>query len=248
VLRALVGTAIAIASVGCGSHPDRPRAATGCGSVAGAVVERVALKTADGVELSALRGGSGSTGVVLVPESPPADVCGWLPYIAHLEAAGLRVVAVDYRGTGESPEPADPRKRFAYGRDLVAAVDRIRHDGATRVFVVGASFGGAVAMAHAGAAAVDGIVSLSGETALPAYRVDALAAVPRLRVPLLVVGTRHDSYLPVRDARRLVAQAGSIDKRAVFFPGRAHAWDIVESAPYAPKARRLVLAWIRAHG
>ena len=48
------------------------------------------------------------------------------------------------------------------------------------------------------------------------------------------------------DARRLLRSAGSRDKRLVLFPGAFHGWQIVEEAPYAPTARRLVLKWIRA--
>ena len=165
----------------------------------GAHLQPIWLHTSDGQRLYAIRGGAGPIGVVLVPESPPGDVCGWLPYAATLERAGMRVVAFDYRGTGDSPVRRG-RSPFAYGRDLTAAVAQLRADGAKRVAVVGASFGGAVAMTYA--SGVEAVVSLSGETALPQYHLDPLDAVSHLHAPLLIVGSRDDTYLPIAGAAR----------------------------------------------
>ena len=66
--------------------------------------------------------------------------------------------------------------------------------------------------------------------------------MPRLRAPLLIVGSRHDRYLSVADAHLLVRRAGSRDKRVALYPGGFHGWDLVEDAPYAGKVRALVLA------
>ena len=46
----------------------------------------------------------------------------------------------------------------------------------------------------------------------------------------------------------LLAVPGSKDKRLVLYPGGFHGWQIVEEAPYAPKARSVVLSWLRKHG
>jgi pimeloyl-ACP methyl ester carboxylesterase len=98
--------------------------------------------------------------------------------------------------------------------DLQAAIDALHATGARKVFVVGASFGGAAALRAAaklhGAA---GFVSLSGELDLPTTG-NVLPAVRRLREPLLVVASRRDSYLDAADAGRLVGAAGSSDKAA----------------------------------
>lgn len=251
---ALAALVLLVAACGGGSsrHAETARdpapvaVSAKCGDTSGARVRPLWLHAHDGQRLYAIRGGSGTTGVVLVPESPPGDVCGWLPYLATLEHAGLRVLALDYRGTGDS-SLGGGRAAFAYGDDLAAAVGRLRADGAARVIVVGASFGGVAAMQYGPRLHVDAVVSLSGETRLPEFHVDAIRAIPRLRVPLLIVGTRDDSYLPVADARRLLRHAGSAEKQTMFFPGSWHGWDIVEVAPFAAKARALILAWIRAH-
>jgi dienelactone hydrolase len=120
----------------------------------------------------------------------------------------------------------------------------LRAGGATRVFAIGASLGGAALLADAPGLPVDGVISLSGETSVPGYRVDAIASIGRLRAPLLIVGSRQDRYLPVADALRLLRAAGSKDKRTAFYPGSYHGWDLVEIAPYAAAVRSLIAAWI----
>jgi alpha/beta superfamily hydrolase len=244
----LFATACGLASAPTSAHdPKPPRLVDKCGDTPGARAARPFwLHAGDGQRLYAIGGGAGTTGVVLVPESPPGDVCGWLPYIATLEHAGLRVLSLDYRGTGDSPLTVR-RDAYAFEQDLSAAVAELRAEGAKKVILAGASFGGAAVMAYAPSLDVDAVISFSGETDLPAYHVDAIGAVRGLRVPLLIVDARHDPYLSIGDAQRLVRRAGAPDKRTMLFQGAWHGWEIVEDAPYARKARALILAWIRAH-
>lgn len=225
--------------------PEPPTVVTTCGGAPSARVHAIWLRASDGQRLYAIAGGAGDIGIALVPESPPGNVCGWLPSIAAFERAGFRVLALDYRGTGQSPV-SDGVPEFAFGRDLAAAVSRLRHDGAKFVVLVGASFGGATAMAFGPHLDVNAVVSLSGETALPEYHINAASALPRLRVPLLILGTRHDSYLSVSAARLLLRQTGSQDKRLALFPGSWHGWDIVQQAPFAATARATIISWIRS--
>jgi pimeloyl-ACP methyl ester carboxylesterase len=230
-----------------GAAPPAPRTlAQKCGDTAGVAAKPFWLETADRVRLYAVEVGSGPVGVLLAHESP-ADLCGWLPYTATLERAGLRVLAFDFRGFGDSQRPAAIRKSLAYSGDLRAALARLHADGARKVFLVGASFGGAAALAFGPALPVAGVVSLSGETQIAGAHLDALAAVPKLKAPLLIVGSRDDRYLSVHDALLLLRRAGSHDKRTALYPGAFHGWQLVEDAPYAARARALVLAWIRAH-
>jgi pimeloyl-ACP methyl ester carboxylesterase len=166
--------------------------------------------------------------------------------MATLERAGMRVLAFDFRGFGDSQRPASIRKYLAYANDFRAVIARLRKDGAHKVFLVGASFGAAAALAYGSTLPIAGLVSLSGETEIAGARNDALGAMPRLHAPLLIVGSRDDRYLPVPDALRLLRRAGSHDKRTALYPGAFHGWQLVEDAPYAAKVRALVLAWMRA--
>jgi dienelactone hydrolase len=124
-------------------------------------------------------------------------------------------------------------------------VARARTDGAKRVFLMGASYGGAVSLTFAPRLPIDGVISLSGETYLPSARANPLVSAPRLKVPLLIVGTRRDHYLPVKSALTLLRRTAAKDKRTAFYSGGWHGWAIVETAPYAAGARALISAWIR---
>jgi len=234
-------SAVAVAPAGAATPP--PLAST-CGDAPGITAQPTYVRTTDGVDLYALDAGTGSTAVVLVHESP-ASLCGWLDYIPTLTAAGFRVLAFDLRGFGHSGVP--PRVPYrAYDRDLAAMVARARADGAKRVFLLGASYGGALSLTYAPRLRIDGVISLSGETYLPSSHANPLLSAPRLRVPLLIVGTRHDHYLPVKDALVLLRRAATKDKHTALYPGGWHGWGIVETAPYAASARALIAAWIRA--
>jgi pimeloyl-ACP methyl ester carboxylesterase len=251
-LAVCAGLVAVLAGCGAAKTADRaapaglapPSIAATCGSASGASVRAIWLHAADGQRLYAVAGGAGDVGIAFIPESPPGNVCGWLPSLAAFERAGFRVLALDYRGTGQSPVSRGVRE-FAFGRDLAAAVAQLHHDGARSVVLLGASFGAAAAMTFAPRLDVNAVVSLSGEPTLPGYHIDAAAAVPRLRVPLLIVGTRHDSYLSTAAARRLLRRAGSHDKRLVLFRGSWHGWDIIQQAPFAATARTAIISWIR---
>jgi alpha-beta hydrolase superfamily lysophospholipase len=158
----------------------------------------------------------------------------------------LRVLAFDFRNMGDSGRPVGAAVT-AYGRDFRAALNFARRHAAHRVFLIGASYGGALALAWGPQLDVSGVISLSGEAFYPRLGFSALSEVPRLKAPLLIVGSRHDRYLPIPYALKLLRRAGSTDKRTAFYPGGWHGWSIVEDAPYARKARALILAWIRAH-
>ena len=117
-LTVTVGSAAAVAGAGA----PAPRTLTQkCGDTSGISAKPFWLETADAVRLYAIEVGTGSVGVVLAHESP-ADLCGWLPYIATLTHAGLRVLSFDFRGFGDSQRPGSTRKYLAYGADLGAAV------------------------------------------------------------------------------------------------------------------------------
>lgn len=180
---------IAAGTAGAGAAP-RSLAAK-CVDTSGVRARPFWITTADRVRLYAIEAGRGPTAVVLAHEYP-ADLCGWLPYVRTLTAARLRVLAFDFRNYGDSGRPA--HGIMAIDRDVRAAVGRARADGARRVFLVGASFGGVVALAYGSEMPLAGVISMSGETRL--FAMNALAGVARLRVPLLIVGSRQDHYLP----------------------------------------------------
>ena len=204
------------------------------------------LHTSDGVRLYAATAGSGSKAVVLLHEFP-ADLCGWFPTMQVLADHGYRAIALDFRGSGRSGKPR--LAIYLHLRpDIQAGIDEARAEGAKEVFLMGASLGGAAAMTHAPSLkGLAGVVSLSGELKLPNFALDAIDAVPRLRVPFLTMAARDDSSFDAADAHTLIRAVGSKDKRLVLFPGSRHGWDYIDPAPYKARARRILLDWLHAH-
>ena len=91
---------------------------------------------------------------------------------------------------------------------------------------------------------VAGVISLSGELALPTSELDAIGAAPKLTVPFLFVGSEADGYVVGSDARRLTRAVGSKDKQVHIFAGGYHGWDLVDVAPYRARVKSLLLRWI----
>lgn len=247
----VVTAALALAACGGAGHheaarPPGPPLAHVCGPAPhGLQAQTSWLRTSDRVRLFAVTAGSGSTGVVLAHESP-GGLCGWLPAMPTFTAHGIRVLAFDFRGFQPS---AIPPNRIAedFAPDLQAAIDALRTDGADKVFVVGASFGGAAMLKESVKLhGVAGFVNLSGELDLPTIG-NVLPAVRRLRAPLLVMASRDDYYLDAVEARRLIHAAGSSDKQLAIYAGSNHGWDLLEQAPFKRRVWSRLLDWIKAH-
>ena len=225
-----------------GDTPPTLKAA--CGSAFGLHAHALWASTADGVRLYMVEAGTGKTTVVLA-HGGRSDLCDTLPYAARLLAAGYRIVAFDFRGSGRSEAPA--RDGLALGRDLAAAVAHARQSGADRIFLIGSSMGGAAIVQNTAALRVDGRISLSGTRLWPGFGINDPTGLARIRDPFLYVGSRDDWRAPLGEARSIFRRVGATDKRMVSYPGSDHGWQLVESSPYAARARALVLRWIQSH-
>jgi pimeloyl-ACP methyl ester carboxylesterase len=114
----------------------------------------------DGVGLHARDWGGDGTPVVLL-HGLASNARIWDGVAQRLAGAGMRVVALDQRGHGESEQPAGGYD-FATGcRDLAAALDAL---GLARPVLVGHSWGANVALQYAAerAEAVAGLVLVDG--------------------------------------------------------------------------------------
>jgi pimeloyl-ACP methyl ester carboxylesterase len=221
-----------------------PTLAQACGSAAGLQARSSWLTTADGVRLYEIEAGRGATTIVLAHQGG-SNLCDTLSYAKTLVAAGFRVLAFDFRGWGHSELPS--RNRLALGRDLAAAVGRVRAGGAKHVFLAGASMGGAAVVQNTAGLQVDGRISFSGTRLWLGYGVNDPASLPRIRAPFLYVGSRDDPRAPLQEALGIFRRIGSHDKRTVLYAGSWHGWSLVDAAPFAARTRALVLAWIHAH-
>ena len=123
---------------------------------AAAQPELVSFPTQDGGLIYANLYGKGPRGVVLA-HGGRFNKESWEKQARVLVDAGFRVLAIDFRGRGQSrggtqTQPPDDGLRF----DVLAAVRYLRQAGAKTVSVMGASFGG-------GAAAEASIEAAPGE-------------------------------------------------------------------------------------
>jgi dienelactone hydrolase len=257
----VVVAAVAFAA-GCGGSGTQTLDARGsklpglgvrCGG--GPIDARVGwFRARDGVLLDGAALGSGTTGVVLAHESPagPVRVGSLCP-----RPERRRVPGAPHRPPhfGRSESPTDKAKTGQFVRDLEGSVDELKREGAEKVFLMGASFGGVTSMVAGSrlGSKIAGVISVSGETELanqyggPQSELDAVDAVPRLRVPFLIVSARDDGYLPPADARQLLRRAGSTHKQLALFPGGYHGWDLLSAAPYRAKASRVVIDFLHRY-
>lgn len=107
--------------------------------------EQVSFPTRDGGLIYANLYGSGERGVVLAHGGRFTKE-SWDTQARTLVKAGFRVLAIDFRGRGQSrggprTQPSDDGLRF----DVLAAIRYLRTSGTKTVSVIGASFGGGAA-------------------------------------------------------------------------------------------------------
>jgi len=107
--------------------------------------EHVSFPTQDGGFIYADLYGTGDRGVVLA-HGGRFNKESWAKQARVLEKAGFRVLAIDFRGYGQSrgPGQADPLGAPLHF-DVLAAVRYLRKTGAKTVSVVGGSMGGGAA-------------------------------------------------------------------------------------------------------
>ena len=220
-----------------------PRLAAVCSSDSVVRAQEMWFRASDGVRLYGIETGAGRTAVVLAHEGG-ADLCGWLPYVSTLQKAGLRVFAFDFRAYGSSDRPSTGT--LALGRDLAAAVARVRSSGAANVFLVGASMGGAAVVQNTSDINVSGRISLSGTRLWTGYGINDPAGVRHISAPFLYIGSRDDPRAPGSEAQSVYRNVGSADKQIVLYPGVMHGWDLVEQPPNGVRTRALILNWISA--
>ena len=172
--------------------------------------EVVSFATADGGRVFADRYGDGSGSGVVLAHGAIFDKGSWRELAERLAERGHRVLAIDFRGYGQSVAPAKD-DRF---EDVLAAVRYLHDAGVARVDVVGASIGGGAA---AEAAARPGPVRSRGSSCLAP---PAIAHPDRLRVPTLLVSSRDEPA-----AARLREDFAKVPepKRVLVLPGSAHA-------------------------
>jgi pimeloyl-ACP methyl ester carboxylesterase len=126
--------------------------------------ESVSFSAPDGYRLQADQYGKGERSVILI-HGGRFDRESWKPQAQVLAKAGFRVLAIDFRGYGQS-QPGTKDEDWKHYPDVLAAVRYVHGTGAKSVAIVGASMGGdaaADAAVEAKPGEIDRIVILAAE-------------------------------------------------------------------------------------
>lgn len=185
--------------------------------------------------LAGIIAGRGATGVVLAHQAD-SDVCIWDAEFHELVGQGYRVLAFDSNGYGASETRIDT----TYDDDVVAAAAFLRAAGASKIVLFGASMGGTYCLAAAARVEppVTAVISASGPTAYGG--VDAEAAVPKLRMPVLFVAQAGDA--PFGDAAKtMYAEAKASPARVLKVPPGSNHGIVLVRPPDGDPAVRLAL-------
>ena len=198
-------------------------------SPAGVAFRKVSFDTSDGGKIHANLYGGGAHGVVLA-HGAVFDKESWDEQATRLAQAGLRVLAIDFRGYGDSKPGSLGRALYL---DILGAVEYLEETGCERVSVVGGSMGGgaaARAAVEAEPGAIDRLILLAHSP------IDDPGA---MRGDKLFITTKGDN-LPAR--RRQFDQA-SEPKKWVVLDGSSHAQHIFKT-PQAEELMEHILDWL----
>jgi pimeloyl-ACP methyl ester carboxylesterase len=170
--------------------------------------------TSDGGLIYADAYGNGEHGVVLA-HGMRFNKASWQKQAEVLDNAGFRVLAIDFRGYGQSRGGGESQPPYDdLDLDILAAVRYLRQNGAKTVSVIGGSMGG-------GAAANAAIKAAAGEI----DRLVLLAPVPiqepeRIKCRKFYILSRGD---PMADKIRKQYEKAPEPKDQLLLDGSAHA-------------------------
>lgn len=205
-----------------------------------AAQQNVSFPTQDGGLIYGDVYGSGDSAVVLA-HGGRFNRASWAEQAPAIVAAGFRVLAIDFRGEGQSrggtPGNAEEGRRF----DVLGAVHYLRKAGAKSVSVVGASMGGdyAAEAAETEPAAIDRLVLLAS---------GAYTTLTKMKGPKLFILARDDANddgprLPKIRAQYLKA---SDPKKLIIVDGSAHAQFLFKT-DQGERVMREILRFLSGH-
>jgi pimeloyl-ACP methyl ester carboxylesterase len=202
-----------------------------------------------GGRLEANSVGSGQVAAVFLHEVGGTGMCGFWPYAQWLTGHyPVRAVLVNRCGYGASRCSSYPLGDAGIVAETAPAVDWARAHGATRVSLVGASYGGGDALQAAGVIPhVAAVVDISGDG--NDTGADDAVDVRRLQVPALFAVAPADRYCRLDKLQALYAATPGHPKQFITvgeLPG-IHGWDLLTDMNGQPeRLAPIVAAWITA--
>ena len=219
------------------------------------------IETEDGERLHgwSIPAESASLGHVLLCHGNAGNIGDRVLHAELLTAVGFDVLLFDYRGYGGSTGRPDEQGTYRDARAARSALVRQLGVDAARVFYLGESLGGAVALDLALEHPPRGLVLQSTFTgvrdmarlhypfipgALVPDAYSSLRRIPKLRAPLLVLHGEHDEIVPLSHGRALL-EAAAEPKRMHVFQGLGHN-DLLPGA--GPAYGEVIASWAREVG
>jgi uncharacterized protein len=205
---------------------------------AGLAFDDLALATEDGQRLHAwwIAGQPPTLGHLLFCHGNAGNIGDRVLHAALLSAAGFDVLLFDYRGYGQSSGRPDEHGTYRDGRAALAVLRQRPGLDPERIFYLGESLGGAVALKLAVESPPHGLILQSTFTSvrqaarhhypfIPSAVVPdaypSLRQIPRLRAPLLVLHGERDRIVPLAHGQALLA-AARVAKRLRVFADLGH--------------------------
>jgi len=194
-------------------HPERGQSRSP-GDV-GLSFSELELRTEDGTKIQAwwmpYRGTDPERSVTIVTfHGNAGTMADRLEHTRSLHDLGVSILAVEYRGYGDS-EGSPSEEGLAL--DARAALEEARRRGhGDKLVIHGRSLGGAVATRLASEAQVDGLIvestftslrAMAARTSIPlarrlvAYDFDSLSCIAKVQAPVLVVHGEQDELVPL---------------------------------------------------
>jgi len=219
-------------------HPPQPESAQAGDPGTFRIVD---FPSPDGGTVRAEEYGGGEHAVVLAPGGRFGRG-SWSPQSIALAEAGLRVLAMDFRGRGGSRGgPGSDGSDDELPRDLEAAVRYLRSSGARKVSVVGGSLGGwaAAEAAATGSATSDRLVLLAAPS------IEEPGRLPPHTMFVVARDDRDGSGMRRLEAIRQQHAAAPEPKELVVLEGSAHAQHVFDT-PGGQRLLQVILRFLTA--
>ncbi|MBI4451147.1 alpha/beta fold hydrolase [Candidatus Woesearchaeota archaeon] len=184
--------------------------------------------------------GAGETGIILL-HMLDRNRHDWDTFAQQLQSAGYAVVAIDFRGHGDSQgkwKDFTDKDFNAMVKDVAAAKQFLAQQGAKRIIVIGGSIGANIALNYAATDKdVVGAVLLS--PGLDYRGVKTESAMASVRVPVLIVASEEDKY-SADSARKLAGM--NTEAQLKIYAGAGHGTRMFDTTDLA----QVSMDWLKA--
>jgi len=195
----------------------------------------VSFTTYDNVIIDGRLFGDGDVAVILC-HMFPNDQTAWFPFAPELAQKGFAALTFDFRGYGES---GGDQEISEIPRDLEAAVDFMRGQGFSEIYLVGASMGGTASLIVAAQDEVAGVVAISAPQSFQGL--EALDVVADVTEPKLFIASEGD--LSAVSSLELFFEKAPDPKEERLFTGSAHGTELLEGE-HSREFRDLIIGFI----